>query len=303
MSSSFAYDRYLLAKRTVDDRALNKDVVERLRRELAPLQGGVLRVLEVGGGIGTMVARLLDWGVLRTAHYTLLDRDPALLTRAHAWLSDWARAAGYVCTTSAHGLHLRREHLDVTVTFREADIAQLGESGRSYDLMIANAVLDIVDVPAVLPGLLRVLAPRALYWFSCNFDGETIFCPEHPANAALLGVYHRSMDDRPTTGRGAGHSQTGQRLFRHLKDVGASTLAVGASDWIVFGSDGRYHADEAQFLRCIVQTIHDELRQHREVPSEVLSEWTALRLSQIERAELVYIAHQLDFLGRAPDAL
>jgi hypothetical protein len=252
--------------------------------------------------MGTMIARLLDWGVLRTAHYTLLDRDAALLARAHSWLSDWAGAAGYACTTSADGLQLRREHLDVTVSFREADMAQLGESAGSHDLLIANAVLDVVDVPAVLPGLLRVLTPRALYWFACNFDGDTIFLPEHPADAALLGVYHRSMDDRLTTGRGAGHSQTGQRLFRHLGEVRASLLAAGASDWIVFGAGGRYHADEAHFLRCIVQTIAEELRQHEEVPAQVLSEWTALRRAQIDRAELVYIAHQLDFLGRAPDA-
>ena len=67
----------------------------------------------------------------------------------------------------------------------------------------------------------------------------------------------------------------------------------------MFGTGGRYHADEAHFLRCIVQTIHDELKRHEEVPSEVLSQWTELRLSQIQRGELVYIAHQLDFVGRA----
>lgn len=298
MTASFAYDRYLLAKRTVDDRALNKDVLERLRHELAPRAAGPARVLEIGGGVGTMVARLAEWGVLQTAHYTLLDRDPALLARAKGWLAEWAGAAGITCSAVEDALQLRRDRLDLTVTFREADVAQFAEGGASCDLLIANAVLDVVDVPAVLPSLLALLKPHGLYWFSCNFDGDTLFLPEHPADAALLGVYHRSMDERPETGRGAGHSQTGQRLFRHLNEAGASILAAGASDWVVFGTEGRYPADEAHFLRCIVQTIHDELRRHDDVPSAVLSAWTELRLSQIERGELVYIAHQLDFVGR-----
>jgi hypothetical protein len=194
---------------------------------------------------------------------------------------------------------VRRGAAELTVSFQEADVAALGGSEARYDLLIANAVLDVVDVPAVLPGLLQLLTPRGLYWFSCNFDGDTIFLPEHPADAALLGVYHRSMDERPVTRRGAGHSQTGQRLFRHLGEAGASILAAGASDWIVFGTGGRYPADEAHFLRCIVQTIHDELKRHEDVPSEVLSQWTELRLLQIQRGELVYIAHQLDFVGRS----
>jgi SAM-dependent methyltransferase len=298
VTASFAYDRYLLAKRTVDDRALNKDVVQRLRRELAAFEGThAPRVLEVGGGVGTMIARLADWGILQSAHYTLLDRDAALLTRARTWLSEWGAAAGYTCTAAGEKLRLRRDTAELTVAFEEADFAQLARRSARYDLLIANAVLDVVDVPAVLPSLLSVLSERGVYWFSCNFDGETLFLPEHPADASLLGVYHRSMDERPVTGRGAGHSQTGQRLFRHLGEEGASILAAGASDWIVFGTDGRYHADEAHFLRCIVQTIHDELSRHEDVPSEVLSQWTELRMAQIERGELVYIAHQLDFVG------
>jgi hypothetical protein len=48
---------YLLAKRTVDDRALHRGVFDRLRSELPPRP----RILEIGAGAGTMVARALDW--------------------------------------------------------------------------------------------------------------------------------------------------------------------------------------------------------------------------------------------------
>src|ERR1700745_4100267 len=66
------YARYLAAKTTVDDRALNQHVLAALRR-LMP--AGAPRVLEVGAGLGTMVARLMDWGVVGAGEYILLDAD------------------------------------------------------------------------------------------------------------------------------------------------------------------------------------------------------------------------------------
>ena len=75
-SMTFGYARYLAAKTTVDDRALNRHVLAELRR-LMP--AGAPRVLEVGAGLGTMVARLLDWGVVGAGEYILLDADRQLL--------------------------------------------------------------------------------------------------------------------------------------------------------------------------------------------------------------------------------
>ena len=62
-SMTSGYARYLAAKTTVDDRALNRHVLAELRR-LMPV--GAPQVLEVGAGLGTMVARLMDWGVVGT---------------------------------------------------------------------------------------------------------------------------------------------------------------------------------------------------------------------------------------------
>ena len=61
---TFDYPRYLAAKTTADDRALNRHVLAELRR-LMPV--GAPRVVEVGAGLGTMVARLMDWGVVGAA--------------------------------------------------------------------------------------------------------------------------------------------------------------------------------------------------------------------------------------------
>src|ERR1700759_5025964 len=90
-SVPFDYARYLTAKTTVDDRALNRHVLAEVRR-LMPT--GAPRVLEVGAGLGTMAARLLDWGIVSAGEYTLLDADRPLVNPSRRWLRDWAAARG-----------------------------------------------------------------------------------------------------------------------------------------------------------------------------------------------------------------
>jgi hypothetical protein len=90
-STTFDYARYLAAKTTVDDRALNRHVLAELCR-LMP--AGALQVLEVGAGLGTMVARLMDWGAVGAGEYILLDADRQLLDSSRRWLCDWAAARG-----------------------------------------------------------------------------------------------------------------------------------------------------------------------------------------------------------------
>src|SRR5262249_55328697 len=168
--------------------------------------------------------------------------------------------------------------------------------GELADVLIANAVLDLVDVPAVLPGLLRTLAPGGVYWFTINYDGESIFEPGHPHDDQVMQAYHRDMDERVRSGRPAGDSRTGRRLFQWLLAEQAPALAAGSSDWVVSaGPDGHYPGDEAYFLRSILSTIDNALRSHQDrVAPADLADWLAVRGRQLAAGELVYIAHQLD---------
>src|SRR5437660_9541496 len=97
------YARYLAAKTTVDDRALNRHVLAELRR-LMP--AGTPRVLEVGAGLGTMVARLMDWGTVGAGEYILLDADRQLLDCSRRWLWEWAAARGLRCDLLADGVRV-----------------------------------------------------------------------------------------------------------------------------------------------------------------------------------------------------
>jgi SAM-dependent methyltransferase len=269
-------------------------VLAELRRHLperAP------RILEIGAGLGTMVARLLEWQVVGAGEYTLLDVDAALLRDSRAWLCAWAGARGVRTEALPDGLLLG----DLRVRLVEAELGSYLEDGggQPADLLIANAFLDLVDVPALLPRLLRLLVPGGAYWFTITFDGESIFQPEHPADDEVLRAYHRSMDERVRYGRPAGESRAGRHLFHHLRAAGAPPLASGSSDWVVHAApDGAYRDDEATFLDCILQTVEDALGD-RMTPA-VLADWIAVRRRQLAAGELLYLAHQLDFAGTAP---
>ena len=201
-SMTSGYARYLAAKTTVDDRALNRHVLAELRR-LMP--AGAPRVLEVGAGLGTMVARLMDWGVIGAGEYILLDADRQLLDDSRRWLCDWAAARGLRSDLLPDGLQVG----GLRVRLVHAELGSYLEAAHRAlaDVLIANAVLDLVDVPAVLPGLLRLLVPGGVYWFTINYDGESIFEPGHPHDDQVMQAYHRDMDERVRYGRPAGRAE------------------------------------------------------------------------------------------------
>src|SRR6202042_2079429 len=241
----------------------------------------------LGAGLGTMVARLMDWGVVGTGEYILLDADRQLLDDSRRWLRDWAAARGLRSDVLPDGLQVgdlrvRLEHAELGRYLEAAHGAQ-GAQGAPAGVLIANAVLDLVDVPAILPGLLRLLVPGGIYWFTINYDGESIFAPGHPHDDQVMQAYHRDMDERFRYGRPAGDSRTGRRLFHYLQAAGAPPLAAGSSDWVVSaGPDGNYPGDEAYFLRSILNTIQNALRsrQDRVEPAD-LAGWLAERRRQL----------------------
>ena len=171
----------------------------------------------------------MDWGVVGTGEYILLDTDRQLLDHSRRWLRDWAAARGLRSDLLPDGLQVG----DLRVRLVHAELGSYLETdhGALADVLIANAVLDLVDVPAILPGLLRLLVPGGVYWFTINYDGESIFTPGHPHDDQVMQAYHRDMDERVRYGL-AGESRTGRHLFHHLRAAGAPALAAGSSDWV-----------------------------------------------------------------------
>lgn len=299
------FQRYLRAKRTVDDRALDRRVVEELRDRLATRAAttdGPLRVLEVGAGIGTMPARLLEWDVLPAGatHYTAVDVQPETVDAVAPFLREWAADRPVsVSGTDTLTLDGGDSRLDVDPVAADA-VAYAERTAREWDVLVGAALLDILDLDG-LGTLLAALAPGGLWYFPITFDGATRFRPSHPADRDIEGHYHDHMDAKP-----GGSSRAGGDVLARLQRLdGADLLAVAGSDWVVRPVDGEYPADEACFLRHILDTVEAAVGEMPAADAGTLDDWLSRRRAQLDAGELVYLTHQLDFLGRVtnPDEL
>lgn len=282
----YDFTRYLAAKKTVDDRALNAHVWQTLRRQIL----GHPKILEVGAGIGTMIERLAEQRFISSAAYTAIDNQPENIAAARARL-----------THLPPSIQLTLEAIDLF------DFIRREQGQRQWDVLIAHAFLDLMDIPATLPQLFALIKPGGLFYFSINFDGVTTLAPtiDSVLDTKIEQLYHQTMDERLTDGKPSGDSRSGRHLFAHLRQAGAEILAAGGSDWVVFARpDGDpaegYPADEKYFLQFIVETMRRALADHPALDQAQFANWIAQRRAQIEAGELVYIAHQLDFVGRWP---
>lgn len=287
----YSFPRYLLSKQSVDDRALNKDVLSALKSNLPE---GPFSIIEVGGGIGMMLARLLRWDVISRAEYTLVDEMTENILFARSWLPKWAGENSLLVEETGEGkLRIFDEKREIQVSLVQADVFDFIEQRPApADLLIGHAFLDLLPMPESLPGLLSLT--RNLAWLTLNFDGvtalEPVIDPELDAEIELL--YHETMDNRS----GGGNSQSGRHLFGYLKQVGVEVVSAGASDWVVYPVDKRYQADEAYFLQFILYFFEESLGNHPDLNADIFASWLKKRRGQVERGELVYIAHQIDFL-------
>lgn len=331
--SAYEHTRYLEAKRTVDDRALHRPTLDRLREELAACADPErpLRVVEVGCGTGAMLRRLLERDVLSgEVEYVGYDLRADVADRAVDEIAAWGERAGYEVTTGrvtgGDGLgngglgndgrgddetgnespveFERRARLEsaagdvVTVTVTAADaVERARETDAAFDLLVGCAVLDLLDLEEALAPLLG-LVPGGLAYFPITFDGETFLRPR-PADegreAAVLDRYHATMDasDRP------GGSRTGRELFGALPDAGATVLSGGASGWLV---SPPYPGDEAYFCHHLVDGIEGAvttaLGPAGDLSRSAVAAWADERHAAIADGRLVYGAHNLGALAR-----
>ena len=172
--------RYLTAKKSIDDRALNHHVWETLRQTLHPsTDSEPVKILELGAGIGTMLTRLVDRGLLTgPSAYLATDMDPRQLRAAPKYLSQWAEKHGHCWSWAGDGGRLSTARAEISLTLEPARAEELADRSDSlgpFHLIIAHAVLDLLDFPALLPRLLSRLTNNGLAYFTCNFDGETVF--------------------------------------------------------------------------------------------------------------------------------
>lgn len=303
-ASEYLYPRYLAAKKTVDDRALNIRVFQQVQECLSEEREEGLYILEIAAGIGTMIPRILSQPLSGKVYYQAIDISLDNITSARQYLEKWAaeNCEDFRCSGD-NELTMRINAAEITVNLECTNIfTWIAENTnpRQYDLLIANAFLDLINIKHQLPLLADLLKPAGAFYFTINFDGETIFQPvsDLAFEKKLMDAYHKTMDARITDGMPSGDSRTGRHLFAALPAAGFDILSAGSSDWLVFPKAGKYEAEEAYFLHFIVQTVMQALKASSSIDAERLQKWGSVRHQQIKSGQLIYIAHQLDFFGK-----
>jgi SAM-dependent methyltransferase len=263
-----------------------------------------LRVLEIGSGIGTMIERMATGPLThRSSQYTAVDINPDCTLAARRRLSRWAKRQGFVVireTETSHLLETGGTRIRVDLKTGDAYALVAEAAPHSWDLLLAHAFMDLVDIQSLLPGMMRLLKSGGLLFLSLNFDGDTVLLPAIAPefDDRVIHRYHRSMDERIVDGRQAGDSRTGRRLLMKLIQRRNEILAAGASDWIVYPRRRRYPMGESYFLHHIIHTIDEELAHHPEIDPDYFKAWIAKRHVQIDNGELVFMAKHIDILAR-----
>lgn len=297
--TSFA--AFLTAKRTVEDRALNRPVFERFVSELGGRSGSdPVRIVEIGAGTGSMIARLADWNALPSrVSYRGVDIDADTIEAARQRLPEQLAAIGYAVDRTTDGLIAHRQEGDGTDQRLELDfeVADGFSITDEADAVIASAVLDLVDLEPTLHDLKEVLGEEGLLYAPITFNGRTSFTPVDPLDGRIERLYHRHMDeirDQP------GSSRAGQQLVTALPAAGYRVLEAGGSDWVIRPVDGAYPAAESTVLQHLLATVDSALADY---PADVISrstrsEWIETRTEQLQRGELTLVAHHLDVLAQ-----
>lgn len=295
IDETFDYPEYLAIKQAIDDRSLNQSVWQTMAASLkSQVDTHRFKILEIGAGTGAMILRLLNAGLLGHCQYFAVELEPGFARVAEKNLSVWAGGHGFAMeATGPSCWTLKNAEKVIEIHWLTADILGLSSvfEPEYFDLLIGHAVIDLLPVPACMPGLLNLVKPGGGYYFSLNFGGVTSFSPLEPRDLEISAAYHRDMDKR-YPGLEWLASQTGQVLGRWLKEQGHLVLDEGDSNWQL-SSGPRPSAAENRFIGNILDTMEKAL-----AGLDGLDGWLKLRRQQADSGNLLFFAANRDYFGR-----
>jgi len=272
--------RYLTAKRSVDERARNRRVRDRLLSALPEAP----RVAEAGCGAGLALAGLYDWGV-RPSSYLGVDADADIVDFARQVAPRVLRRRGRDAVATDVGCRVD----GARHAFAVGDaLSVLPAETDGVDLLLAQSFLDLVPLDAALDVAEATVAQGGLVYAPLTFDGHTAFEPGHPADDRVLEAFHDAIDATPDR-----TSRAARAVRDSLRDREGRLEAVGAADWIVRPVEGTYRADERYFLAGILEFVADAIDA-----IDGGDDWLATRRRQLAAGELAYVARNHDLLFR-----
>lgn len=307
IDTTFSYIKYLSAKKHLDNRTINKTVFDALKDNLAPTSAEkVLSITEFGSGIGTMIERLIDWGLLKECVYTSIEQNDEFIMQTVARLRKYADANEFHFSEENEQPNVKlirlRKNALIRIRLIASDFFDVNPKEYqipSQDLIIAHTFLDIFHLPDALTHMLSFLKEGGLFYLTSNYDGITHFLPHSvpEIDRKMESLYNQSMDIR-SSDKKQGGSRCGSQLFSEIYLAGGQILESGSSDWVIFPGENNYHPDEKYFVECIIKTAARAITETGDISEQEVALWVHRKLDQLYSNQLIFQAHQLDFMGK-----
>lgn len=239
-----------------------------LREAVTARFGGLpdIHITDLGCGSGSNL-RALAPHLGPVQHWRLVDHDAALLQAAEAALRAWADEAH---TRPDGALELRSAGRQVTVSFLQADLASDLDQvlDRPADLVTAAAFFDLVSVDWIARFVAASLARRRPLYTVLTYDGEEVWKPPHPADAAVLAAFHAHQARDKGFGPAAGPSAA-QRLRAGFEAQGWR-VDLARSPW-------RLDAGDGGLIRALAEGAAQAVGETGRLAPETLAGWLASR--------------------------
>lgn len=298
------YIRYLACKERIDDKSINPMVFDSLKKAVSHLPR--LRAIDCGTGIGSMIRRLIDWGLVNGGEILGIDNDEDILTAGTEYFRDWSRVRKSKVSIENQRKGIFRVDLKesgIGIELINMDIYQVTQQSplrSGFDIITGNSLMDIVNIVKAMQAFRFLLKGGGLLYLTINYDHETIFEPtlDRYLEKRVMAIYNEDMDKRVVNGFASGDSCVGRRLFHVMKAYGFDVISFGASDWTVYPRHGRYEPYEEYFLVYILRLIYETVCNSGVMEQQEIDSWYKDRIEHLKAANLIYMCRQNDILAQ-----